>query len=186
MIDSSKELPTLELGGGLLVLDEAWLVCMLNRAARAAGHSPWWPGEHIAKTVQAFFQNELPSAPISFGQFRSSVHRVLEELGHADIAQEFLTEGLELGISLLELANRVPPGFELALFQECDRSILALMKTQAVGCAFFWDLIPGIKRFLRRTHWSRECDRLRDDLVHHFRERLVRLAGKGSIAFSIR
>ncbi len=186
MIDSSKELPTLEVAGGVLVLDPAWLVPMLNRAAFAAGHSPWWPAEHIATTVQAFFQSTLPSEPISFHRFRSCVHRVLEQLGHPDVACQFLNEGMDLGLSLLDLVERIPPGFELALFEECDRSLQALLRSQAVARASVWDLVPGIKRFLRKTHWSRTCERLRDELVEYLRRRLSHLAKNGSIALSIR
>jgi hypothetical protein len=186
MIDSSKELPMVELAGGLLLLEPTWVTQMLSRAAHAAGHTLWWPAEHIATTVQAFFQNTLPSQPICFQRFRTSVHRLLEQLGHADVAQTFLREGMDLGISLLELVDRVPPGFELALFEECDRSLQSLTESRAVARAFLWDLAPGIKRFLRKTHWNRECDWLRDELVHHLRHRLVQLAGDGSITLSIR
>ncbi len=186
MIDTGHYLPSLHLGSGSLLIEPRWLFFALRRAAQAAGHPYWWPAEDVAKTVQFYFRAQPPAEPILFENFQGAVRRLLTDTGHPDIADRFLTEGLDLGISLLELARKVPPGFELGFFAECEQAIDALLKVPAVGHAFFQDLGPAVKRLLSKTHWCRACDHLRDEVVAHLRNRLIQRSPTLPFCLSIR
>lgn len=185
MIDHCNSLPTVQLGVGVFAIEVRWLEQYLEKAAEAAGYVQWWPAEHVAQTISVFLGAQSESGPLSFQLFTATVQGVLEGIGYGEVAPHFMRSGLELGVSLLELSERASPGFELGFFKECERSVECLLATPVVGRVYFQDLTPAVKRVLRKAHWCRECDRLRDELVSFLRARLERGCGARNLGFSI-
>jgi hypothetical protein len=186
MILLRDETPVIELAGGSIPLDSAWLQSCLEKAARAAGYSSWWPAGDVAKTVTHFLRSERLNTPLSFEKFTSSVRRALEGIGYAEVAPYFLRDGVDLSFSLLEVAESTGPGFEMGFFRGCKQACQRMLSTGVAQRLALEDLEPAIKFVVGHAHWSPRCQRLADELVDYLRHHLPLLGPRQTLYFSLR
>jgi hypothetical protein len=166
-------------------LDQGWLEQCLEEAASAAGYEEW-PAGDVARSVTEFFLAERSEKPYSLEVFTSKVHWVLRGIGYGEVAPFFLRDGLELRVSLLDLAEEHPSGFELGFFKSCESACSQLLTGGLASKIAFEELRPAVKAILRRTHWCRRCDTFAGDLVAFLRLLLQKLALGRRITFAIR
>ncbi len=185
MIDLANELPKIQLGSGVVSLEIRWLEQSLEKAASAAGYTQWLPAEHVAQTINAYLLSNASRQPVSLEAFALTVRGVLEGIGYGEVAPYFLRGGIELGFSLLDVSERVLPGFELGFFHECQRALERLLACEALGKILFQDMVPAVKKVLNRPHWCLECERMRDEIVCFIRYRLAHSRHAANLAFSI-
>ena len=132
MIWLENEPPVIDLGAaGSVALDRGWLEQCLEEAAFAAGYEQW-PAGDVARSVTEFFLAERSETPYSLEAFTSKVNRVLRGIGYEEVAPFFLRDGLELRVSLLDLAQEHPFGFELGFFKSCEWVRPSWLKNDAV------------------------------------------------------
>lgn len=186
MIYLRDEPPMILLGdGGAVALEIDWLEHSLEDAALAAGY-PDWPAADVARSVAAHMLSQRTQKPFTFHEFTSSVHEVLTGIGYSEICGHFLSGGIEVRYSLLELAEDTPAGFELALFKKCADVCDRMLANGVVTRLRFEGLRPAIKHLLKRTHWCPTCVVLSDELVAFLRSRLLKVSSSRTLAFSIR
>ena len=186
MIWLENEPPVIDLGAaGSVALDQAWLEQCLEEAASAAGYEEW-PAGDVARSVTEFLLAERSENPYSLEAFTSKVHRVLRGIGYEEVAPFFLCDGLELRVSLLDLAQEHPSGFELGFFNSCERACTQLLTAGLSSRIAFEEMQPAVKAILQRTHWCRRCDVFAGDLVAFLRVLLQKLAVGRRITFAIR
>ena len=186
MIWLENEPPIIDLGeAGSVALDQDWLEQCLEEAASAAGYQEW-PAGDVARSVTEFLLAERSESPYSLAAFTSKVHRVLRGIGYEEVAPFFLRDGLELRVSLLDLAREHPSGFELGFFNSCERACNQLLTGGLASKIAFEEMQPAVKAILQRTHWCRRCEVFAGDLVAFLRILLQKLAVGRRITFAIR
>ncbi len=186
MIYLRDETPMILLGdGGAVALEIDWLEQSLEEAAFAAGY-PDWPAADVARSVASHMLSQRAKKEFSFQDFTASVHEVLKGVGYSEICAHFLSGGLEVRYSLLDLAEDTTPGFELALFKKCADLCDRLLANGVVTRLRFDGLRPAIKHLLKRSHWCPGCVVLSDELVAFLRARLLKISSARPLAFSIR
>jgi hypothetical protein len=186
MIWLGNEPPVIDLGAaGSVALDQGWLEQCLEEAASAAGYEEW-PAADVARSVAEFFLAERSENPYSLEVFTSKVHWVLRGIGYGEVAPFFLRDGLELRVSLLDLAEEHPSGFELGFFKSCERACNQLLTGGLASKIAFEEMQPAVKAILQRAHWCRRCDVFAGDLVAFLRVLLQKLADGRRITFAIR
>jgi hypothetical protein len=171
--------------GGAVALEPHWLEQYLGEAAAEAGYNEW-PARDVARSVADFLLAERSESPSPLGVFVSKVSRVLREIGYGDVAPFFLRNGMELRVSLLDLAGAHAAGFELGFFKACERACGQLLKEGVASRIAFEEMQPAVKVILRKSHWCRRCDILAGELVAFLRGVLWKLAGPRRITFAIR
>lgn len=186
MIWLENESPVIDLGAaGSVALDQGWLEQCLAEAAVAAGYEEW-PAGDVARSVTEFLMAERAEHPYPLAVFTSTVHRVLQGIGYEEVAPFFLRDGMELRVSLLDLAREHPSGFELGFFKSCESACNQLL-TGGIACRIaFEEMQPAVKAILQKTHWCRRCDVFAGDLVAFLRVLLQKLALGRRITFAIR
>lgn len=185
MIYLREQPPLIHLGaGGSVALEHDWLKHYLEEAAMAAGY-PEWPAADVARSVTAFLTASRSSQPYSFEGFTHAVQNVLSGIGYSEVAPHFLSRGLEVRYSLLEITNTTPAGFELGLFQSCADLCHRLLSSKAVSRLCFQDLRPAVKKSLSRSHWCPRCEKLSDEIVQFLRAHLQKIAADRPLTFSI-
>jgi hypothetical protein len=178
--------PVIDLGAaGSVALEQDWLEQCLEEAAFAAGYEEW-PAEDVARSVTAFFLAERAENPYSLEAFTSTVHRVLRGIGYDEVAPFFLRDGLELRVSLLDLAKENPSGFELGFFNSCERACNQLLSGGLASKIAFEQMQPAVKAVLQKAHWCRRCEVVAGDLVAFLRGLLQKLALGRRVTFAIR
>jgi hypothetical protein len=186
MIWLENEPLVIDLGAaGSVALEQGWLEQCLEEAAAAAGYAEW-PAGDVARSVTEFLLAERSESPYSLEDFNAKVLRVLRGIGYAEVAPFFLRSGLELRVSLLDLAREQPYGFELGFFKSCERACNQLLTGGLASKIAFEEMQPAVKAILQRTHWSRRCDVFAGDLVAFLRGLLQKLALGRRITFAIR
>jgi hypothetical protein len=186
MIWLENEPAVIDLGAaGSVVLEQDWLEQCLEEAAFAAGYGEW-PAGDVARSVTEFFLAERHEHPYSLEAFTSTVHRALQGIGYAEVAPFFLRDGLELRVSLLDLAREHPTGFELGFFKSCESACDQLLTGGIASKIAFEEMQPAVKAILQRTHWCRRCDVFAGDLVAFLRALLQKLSLGRRITFAIR
>jgi hypothetical protein len=186
MIWLENERPVIDLGAaGSVALDQGWLEQCLEQAAFEAGYEEW-PAGDVALSVTDFLLAERLEQPYSLDTFSATVQRVLQGIGYSEVAPFFLRAGLELRVSLLDLAQEQPSGFELGFFKSCESACSQLLTGGLASKIAFEELRPAVKAILQRTHWCRRCDIFAGDLVAFLRLLLQKLALGRRITFAIR
>ena len=186
MIWLENEPPVIDLGAaGSVALEQGWLEQCLEEAAAAAGYEEW-PAADVAFSVTDFLLAERSEQPYSLETFSATVQRVLQGIGYAEVAPFFLHNGLELRVSLLDLAQEQPSGFELGFFKSCESACNQLLTGGLASKIAFEEMQPAVKAILKRTHWCRRCDIFAGDLVAFLRLLLQKLALGRRITFAIR
>ena len=185
MICLCDEPPLIKIGGGSVALDAEWLQHSLEKAALAAGYSQWWPATEVARTVTVYLKALRSEEPFSLEGFQSTVRTALQGIGYSEVAPHFLKDGLEIAVSLLEIAERCSPGFELEFFEKCSKTCEHLLSNGITSRIAIEGLAPAVKLILGRTQWCAHCQQIADELVALFRHRLFRLAGRSPLHFSI-
>jgi hypothetical protein len=186
MIWLGNEPPVIDLGpAGSIVLERAWLEQCLEEAASAAGYQEW-PAGDVALTVADFLMAEHAATPYPLEVFTSKVQRVLRGVGYGELAPFFLRGGLELRVSLLELAREFPSGFELGFFKACERACGQLLSGEIASKIAFEEMQPAVKAILQRAHWCPRCEVFAGDLVSFLRMLLQKLAAGRRITLAIR
>jgi hypothetical protein len=186
MICLCDETPVIELAGGSISLDTAWLQQSLERAARAAGYATWWPAGDVARSVTLFLQTHRPSEPLSLEGFTDTVRDALRGIGYGEVAPHFLKDGLDLSLSLLDVAETTGPGFEIGFFRDCQEACRRLLSTGNTPRIALEDLEPAVKYILGKNHWSSRCQTFADELVAFLRYHLPRYTRQRSLFFSLR
>lgn len=172
-------------GGGAVALESRWLEQYLGEAAAEAGYREW-PAGDVARSVADFLSAERSESPSPLGVFVSKVNRVLREIGYGDVAPFFLRNGMELRVSLLDLASAQVSGFELGFFKDCERACRQLLKEGMASRIAFEEMQPAVKAILQKSHWCRRCDVFAGELVVFLRGLLQKLAEGRRITFAIR
>ena len=186
MIWLGNESPVIDLGpAGSIVLERGWLEQSLEEAALAAGYEEW-PAGDVAGTVTDFFLAEHSGKPCPLEVFTTTVQRVLRGVGYGEVAPYFLQGGLELRVSLLDLAREFPLGFELGFFKACERACCQLLSGGIASRIAFEEMQPAVKAILQRVHWCRRCELFAGDLVAFLRMLLRKLAAGRRITLAIR
>lgn len=186
MICLCDETPVIELAGGSVALDFIWLQQSLERAATAAGYTPWWPAGDVARSVALFLKTHRPTEPLSLDGFTATVRSALEGIGYGEVAPHFLQDGLELSFSLLDVAETTGPGFEIGFFRGCQEACQRLLATGMTLRIALEDLEPAVKFILGNTHWSSRCQSFAEDLVAFLRHHLPLYSRQRSLFFSLR
>jgi hypothetical protein len=186
MIWFENEPPAIDLGpAGTIVLESSWLAQCLEEAAFAAGYHDW-PAEDVACTVTDFLMAEHSQVPYPLEVFTRTVERALHGVGYGEVAPFFLRGGLELRVSLLDLARESPTGFELGFFKACERACKQLLTGGIASKIAFEEMQPAVKAILQKSHWSRRCERFAGDLVAFLRMLTHKLAANRRIILAIR
>ena len=185
MINLCNELPTLQLGNGVVAIEVHWLEQSLEQAAADAGYAHWLPAEHVAQTVTAHLMTRPSRDPVSLEGFALTVRGVLEGIGYGEVAPFFLRSGLELGLSLVDVSERGGAESELGFFREFEGALDRLFACEVLSKISFVDMVPAVKMVLKRKKWSRVCDRFRDEIVEFIRCQVVKRAGQTPLLFSI-
>jgi hypothetical protein len=186
MIWLGNEPAIIDLGpAGSIELESAWLEQCLGEAARAAGYGEW-PAQDVARSVTDFFRAEHVGKPCPLEVFTQMVQRTLRGVGYDEVAPFFLREGLELRVSLLDLAGELPSGFELGFFKACERACRQLLAGGIASRIAFEELQPAVKAILQRSHWCRPCEVFAGDLVAFLRVLIQKLAGGRQVVLAIR
>lgn len=186
MIWLENEPPVIDLGAaGSVALDQGWLEQCLEQAAAEAGYEEWLAAD-VALSVMDFLLAERSDQPYSLETFSATVRRVLRGIGYAELAPFFLRGGLELRVSLLDLAREQPSGFELGFFKSCESACSQLLTGGLASKIAFEEMQPAVKAILQKTHWCRRCDVFAGDLVAFLRGLLQKLALGRRITLAIR
>jgi hypothetical protein len=170
---------------GSIALDPVWLEESLEDAACAAGYKDW-PASDVARSVTDFLATDDPESPSPLQTFVSKVHGVLRAIGYPDLVPFFLRDGIELRVSLLDLANEEPSGFELGFFKACERACSQLVKGDIASKIAFEEMKPAVKAILRKRHWCPLCEAFAGDLIGFLRSVLCKLGNDRRITFAIR
>jgi hypothetical protein len=186
MIWLEHEPPIIDLGpAGAIVLEAEWLAQCLEEAACAAGYQEW-PAEDVARTVTDFLLAEHSEKPYPLEVFTLTVQRALRGVGYGEVAPFFLQGGLELRVSLLDLAQESPAGFELGFFKACERACRQLLTGGIASRIAFEEMQPAVKAILQKSHWCRRCEVFAGDLVAFLRVLIQKLAADRRIVLAIR
>jgi hypothetical protein len=186
MICLCDEPPLIKIGGGAVALDLEWLQYSLEKAALAAGYPQWWPATEVARTVTLYLKALRSEEPFSLEGFRSTVRTALQGIGYSEVAPHFLRDGLEIAVSLLEIAEGCIQGFELEFFERCSKTCEHLLTTGLTSRIAIEDLTPAVKRMLGRINWCGQCQQMADELVALIRHRIFQFAEEKPLYFSIR
>lgn len=186
MIWLENEPAVIDLGpAGSIVLESGWLAQCLEEAASAAGYADW-PAEDVARTVTDFLLAGHSEKPFPLEVFTKTVQRALRGVGYGEVAQFFLKSGLELRVSLLDLAQESAAGFELGFFKTCERACKQLLAGGIASRIAFEEMQPAVKAILQKSHWCRRCEVFAGDLVAFLRVLIQKLAADRRIILAIR
>ncbi|HYY26365.1 MAG TPA: hypothetical protein VE860_00380 [Chthoniobacterales bacterium] len=162
-----------------------WLCLCLYRAAEKAGYSRWWLAEHVAASVAMFLSTTFDRNVISEKQLREIVLAVLQAIGYAEIALRLDRIVPPFELSLSAIAEEAGPGYELAFFRLLEERIQPALSDRACAVS-----INGLQLCVRKLQsvktWTRECTRLRIEIVNFLRGRFQQADLKSEIILTIR
>ncbi len=169
---------------GTVILDHDWLAEALRRAAGCAGlEEEWWPAEHIARSVTTFLEARGSEAPLGMERFCATVRTVLEGLGYGQVADQFLRDGLELRVSLLDFLPATEACFEMYFFSVSAERLRKVLANGVVKRLVLEDLRECVKGMTGHRHWGPRCGVLMEEVVEHLRA--VVSATTSDVAFAI-
>ena len=185
MIAFRNNLPLIQLPNGHSVaFDRTWLIRSLARAAAKAGYTNWWLADHVAQSVTEYLRTHWDTNILSIERLNTSVRSVLEVIGYGEVGQQFVSGRPRVQVSLSEIAREAGSGYELAFFELLGRQILQLVRES--GCDFeLQDLDRCVKLLKARKAWSRDCDALRNEIIHFTRSQTEQAAEGNEVAFQL-
>ncbi len=155
---------------GTVILDRDWLAEALRRAAGFAGlEEEWWPAEHIARSVTTFLEARGSEAPLGMERFCETVRSVLEGLGYGEVAHQFLRDGLELRVSLMDFLPATGVCFEMHFFAVSAERLRKVLAAGVVKRLVLEDLRECVKAMTGHRHWGPRCAELMAEVVDHLR-----------------
>ena len=185
MIALKDDLPLVEFDGGQLVAFQPdWLIRSLRRAAQKAGYPQWWLAEHVAESVTTYLLDGFEATSLSVSRLSAEVQNVLQVIGYAEVAAQFVPEAPPAQLSLNEVAREAGSGYELAFFEILARRLQELL-TPKTSRLELRDLERCVKLLRSRKVWSRDCDSLRAEIVSFVRDQAGAASGKRTFMLSL-
>src|SRR5438093_8038327 len=131
MIALKDDLPLIGLENGEIVLFEReWPLRSLLQAAQKAGYRQWWLAGHVVESVTLYLRVGFDENVLGVQRLREKVQSVLQVIGYADVARQFVPGTPPAHISLLDLAREAGHGYELAFFDALGRRLHDLVRSQ--------------------------------------------------------
>ncbi len=162
-----------------------WLCSCLYRAAEKAGYSRWWLAEHVAATVLTYLSRTYEKNVIAESELRAVILAALQAIGYAEVALRLDAVAPPFELSLSQVAEEAGPGYELAFFQLLQDRIQSALSEGWSNIS-----VHGLQSCVRQLQsaktWSRECSRLRSEIVNFLRGHLQRAGLKNEIILTIR
>jgi hypothetical protein len=173
MIAPRDEMPLVQFEGGeVTAFDPRWLTRRLVDAAEKAGYPEWWLAEHVSASVSNYLRYRYTGNVLTAPRLADTVTSVLQVIGYAEVASHFEPGPPPVRISLLELAKKAGPLYELAFFELLGGGMRHLLATRAPYFELF-DLDLCVKQLLQRKGWGRDCERLQEQIVNFLRDQLA-------------
>jgi hypothetical protein len=171
--------------GEFCAIRQDWLCLCLYRAADKAGYSRWWLAEHVAASVASFLSRTFERNVITETELRETVLAAVQAIGYAEVALRLDTMIPPFELSLSEIAEEAGLGYELAFFRLLEERIRPALSDRAGTVS-----INGLQQCVRKLQsvktWSRECTRLRSEIVNFLRSRFQQADLKSEIILTIR
>jgi len=116
---------------------------------------------------------------------RDIVLAALQAIGYAEVALrlEGVTPPFELSLS--QIAREAGLGYELAFFQLLQDRIQPALSDRASNISVY-GLQSCVRQLQSAKTWSRECSRLRSEIVNFLRGQLQRADLKNEVILTIR
>ena len=172
MVAFKGEFPYLRCESGqLFEFDRAWLHAAITRAADQAGYPSWWLTDHVTESIAFYLRLRADEPVVAFSQLSQTVRYVLKVIGYKEIVPHFEPTPPPVSFSLLTIAQDAGAGYELAFFDGLEKRISALVDAGA-DSLLLCDLQACVKHLHGAKAWTRNCDRLREEVICFVRERL--------------
>ncbi len=185
MIAFADNLPLVRLSDQRAVkYDRLWLERAVAEAAEGAGYARWWLAPHVAESVTSYLECEFEDNIIASQCLRTLVSSVLQVIGYPEVARSFKLSEPPVRISLAALAESAGSGYELAFFQELDRTLHRVFSSRTTRVEFC-DLTQCVKRLRRARAWRKDCVALRNEIVAHVRGQAIRLRRKRGLELEL-
>ncbi|MBV9491538.1 MAG: hypothetical protein JO069_17735 [Verrucomicrobia bacterium] len=186
MIAFRNSLPLVRLANGeVSALSRDWLRLSLGRAAQQAGYVSWWLAEHVAESVLWYLASGHDRPMITKEEITESVRAALQATGYSEIAARFETLDPPFELSLADLALEAGPGYELAFFHLLRERIRPALHDRASNL-YIHGLQPCVRHLQSVKTWSRECSRLRNEIVTFVRAQLASAQLPSNLVLTIR
>ncbi len=181
MIALADNLPLVQLADRRAVrFERAWFERAVVEAAESAGYSRWWLAPHVAESVLTYLECEFEENVIASQCLCTLASSVLQVIGYPDVARCFQLPDPPVRISLTTLANSAGAGYELAFFNELDRSIRKAFATRTSRVELC-GLTECVKHLRRTRTWRKDCAELRNEIVAHIRSHIARLGHRRNL-----
>jgi hypothetical protein len=171
--------------GECVAIRQDWLCLCLYRAANRAGYNRWWLAEHVVASVAVFLSTTYERNVITVRELREIVLAALQAIGYAEVALRLDAVVPPFELSLSEIAEEAGPGYELAFFRLLEERIQPALSDRACAVS-----INGLQLCVRKLQsaktWSRDCTRLRSEIVNFLRGRFQQADLKSEIILTIR
>ena len=185
MIAFADNLPLVRLSDKRAIrYERVWLERAVTEAAESAGYNRWWLAPHVAESVTAYLELEFEENIIGSQRLRTLVSSVLQVIGYPEVARSFKIPEPPVRISLAALAESAGAGYELAFFNELDRTLRRVFSSRTLRVEFC-DLADCVKRLRRARTWRKDCAQLRSEIVAHVRGQAVRLRRKRGLELEL-
>lgn len=186
MIALLDSLPLLRLGENeYCSIRHDWLCSCLYRVAEKAGYSRWWLAEHVAATVVCYLSRTYDKNVISESELRYIILAALQAIGYAEVALRLKRVTPPFELSLSQIAEDAGLGYELAFFQLLQDRIQPALSNRASNISVY-GLQSCVRQLQSAKTWSRECSRLRSEIVNFLRGQLQRADLKNEVTLTIR
>ena len=186
MIALRDSLPLLQQGENEhCSIRQDWLCTCLYRAAEKAGYSRWWLAEHVAATVVCYLSRTYNKNVITQTELRYVLLAALQAIGYAEVALRLEAVAAPFELSLSKIAEEAGPGYELAFFQLLRDRIQPALSERASNISVY-GLQSCVRQLQSAKTWSRQCSRLRSEIVNFLREYFERAALKNETLLTIR
>ena len=172
MVAFKEEFPYLRCDSGqLFEFNQQWLRKEIKQAADQAGYPSWWLTDHITESIAFYLRLRNDEPVVPFSQLSQTVRYVLKVIGYKEIIPYFAPSPPPISFSLLDSAHAAGAGYELAFFDGLEKRISALVDAGA-DSLLLCDLQACVKHLHGAKAWTRNCDRLREEVICFVRERL--------------
>ncbi|MBV8329108.1 MAG: hypothetical protein JOZ61_01430 [Verrucomicrobia bacterium] len=118
-------------------------------------------------------------------ELREIVLAALQAIGYAEVALRLDAVVPPFELSLSEIAEEAGPGYELAFFRLLEERIQPALSDRACAVSIN-GLQPCVRKLQSAKTWSRDCTRLRSEIVNFLRGRFQQADLKSEIILTIR
>lgn len=123
---------------------------------------------NIAAAVLHYFKTELGKSSVSVGEFSLALERVLRQFGFNGTLSPKPAPIRTVESDLRRIACASGKGFELTFFTYL-RKEMRLKLTQSPELVRFKGLRGCVKQLVGARRWSRQCQKLNDQIVDYLR-----------------